>query len=160
MENMADALKIAFGVLVFIIAITVTFMLLSQAKATTDVVMFVKDETNYYDNYKGNKDNDGRIVGVDTVISSIYRAWEESYTITIKGIESNDIVIDTDADIYGSVDIFNNSIKDIVEKLNNKNFKETFDYITYTGKYKIEGEEKITITPGYTKTHITYKVIT
>ena len=36
MENAVDALKIAFGVLVFVIALTVACALLSQAKATSD----------------------------------------------------------------------------------------------------------------------------
>ncbi len=48
MENAVDALKIAFGVLVFVIALTVAFALLSQAKATSDIMLFASDKTNYY----------------------------------------------------------------------------------------------------------------
>lgn len=44
MENAVDALKIAFGVLVFVIALTVAFALLSQAKATSDIMLFASDK--------------------------------------------------------------------------------------------------------------------
>ena len=76
MENAVDALKIAFGVLVFVIALTVAFALLSQAKATSDIMLFASDKTNYY-TYSENAENEaGRIVGADVVISSKKRVNE------------------------------------------------------------------------------------
>lgn len=49
MENAADALKMAFGVLVFIVALTVLFFQLSQIKQTADTVLLYSDKTNYYE---------------------------------------------------------------------------------------------------------------
>ena len=72
MENAVDALKIAFGVLVFVIAITVSFMLFSQAKSTSDIVLYSSDKTNYY-TYENDKLES--IVGIDTVISELNRCY-------------------------------------------------------------------------------------
>lgn len=89
MENAADALKIAFAVLVFAMAITMTFMSISQAKATADAVISMTDKTNYYDYYEGTDEN---IVGIDTLISTLYRYHKESFWVTIK--EENNIIVD------------------------------------------------------------------
>ena len=85
MENAVDALKIAFGVLVFVIALTVAFALLSQAKATSDIMLFASDKTNYYTYSKelSEKELDGRLVGTDVVISSLYRYYKESVVVRV-----------------------------------------------------------------------------
>ena len=83
MENAVDVLKIAFGVLVFVIALTVAFALLSQAKATSDIMLFASDKTNYYTYSKDADDAEGRIVGADVVISSLYRYYKESVVVRI-----------------------------------------------------------------------------
>ena len=70
MENAVDALKIAFGILVFVIAITVSFTLFSQAKSTSDIVLYSSDKTNYYTYQNSNSDP---IVGIDTIISELNR---------------------------------------------------------------------------------------
>ena len=83
MENAVDALKIAAAVLVFVIALTIAFALLSQAKATSDIMLFASDKTNYY-TYSNKADNtEGRIVGADVVISSLYRYYKESVVVRI-----------------------------------------------------------------------------
>ena len=70
MENAVDALKIAFGILVFVIAITVSFTLFSQAKSTSDIVLYSSDKTNYYTYQDSNLEPE---VGIDTVISELNR---------------------------------------------------------------------------------------
>ena len=56
MENATDALKIAFAIFVFVIAITLTFSLISQAKSTSDYVLSYSDRTNFYE-HSDSKDN-------------------------------------------------------------------------------------------------------
>ena len=48
MENASDALKMAGAVLIFIIALTIVFSLISQIKTTSDSVLFNSDKLNYY----------------------------------------------------------------------------------------------------------------
>ena len=49
MENAVDALKIAFAVFVFAIAAVLTFSIVGQARATSDIVLTMNDKTSYYD---------------------------------------------------------------------------------------------------------------
>ena len=83
MENAVDALKIAAAVLVFVIALTIAFALLSQAKATSDIMLFASDKTNYYTYSNKAENTEGRIVGADVVISSLYRYYKESVVVRV-----------------------------------------------------------------------------
>lgn len=53
MENASDALKMAFAVFVFIIALSIVFSLISQVKETADAILFASDKTTYYDWIEG-----------------------------------------------------------------------------------------------------------
>lgn len=109
MENAAQALKTAAAVLIFVIAITVSFTMFSKAKATADAIITSKDKQEYLeaaelDNgilytsseaiskagdtetqsaISGMTTKGDRIVGIDDVISTIYRYYLEKYGVTI-----------------------------------------------------------------------------
>lgn len=53
MENASDALKIAFAVFVFIIALSIVFSLISKVKETADAILVYSDKTTYYDWIEG-----------------------------------------------------------------------------------------------------------
>ena len=48
MENATEAFIIAFGILVLVIALSVSIVSFSNAKTTADTILYTKDETNYY----------------------------------------------------------------------------------------------------------------
>ena len=103
MENAADALKIVLGLLLFVVAVTIVFISLSQVIATADIVITALDVTNFHAEYDETISGDiitvidefgnpimkldarsrNRIVGIDTVISNIYRYHKESFCVTI-----------------------------------------------------------------------------
>lgn len=109
MENAVEALKTAAAVLIFVIAITVSFTMFSKAKATADAIITSKDKQEYLeaaelDNgilytsseaiskagdtedqsaISGMTTKGDRIVGIDDVISTIYRYYLEKYGVTI-----------------------------------------------------------------------------
>lgn len=98
MENAADALKIAVAILIFIIAITASFTMFAKAKVTADSIITSKDKQEYLESaelanvlYTDSTsiesstmtDEGDRIVGVEDVISSIYRYNLEKYGVTI-----------------------------------------------------------------------------
>lgn len=127
MENAVDALKIAFGFLVFVMAITVAFMLFSQAKSTSDAVMFSSDNTNFY-TYESN--NTKSIVGVDTVIAMLYRYYTESLKIDV-GLNADSVKsFDISNPIPGGISpkqYADNFVKDKLLNLDrNVKFEETF----------------------------------
>jgi len=86
MENATEALKMAFAVLVFVMALSLAFMLVTQARATSDVIFTAKDDQEYVEDITsiGKKDGESyRIVGMDTVIPTIYRYAQENYGVII-----------------------------------------------------------------------------
>lgn len=94
MENAVDAIKIAFGLLVFAIAITLTFSVIGQARATSDVLFRLNDKTEFYE-YATQEDYnaiENRIVGFETILPTIHRYAKEQYAVTIFNINGEPIV--------------------------------------------------------------------
>ena len=51
MENAVDALKLAFGIFVFLLGLTILFSMSSLAKETARILISESDKTNYYEYY-------------------------------------------------------------------------------------------------------------
>lgn len=108
MENAVQALKTAAAVLIFVIAITVSFTMFSKAKVTANAVIKIQDKQKYLEsaevdngilytsstaiqsqNEQGESNINGmtidgyRIVGLEDVISTLYRYSVEKYGVTI-----------------------------------------------------------------------------
>lgn len=79
MENVTDALYMGFAVLAFVLAITITISAFSQVITVSNYIVDTQDrETSYtYVDY----DNTNRIVSVETIVPTLYRAYEENYII-------------------------------------------------------------------------------
>ena len=85
-DNAVNALKIVFAVLVFVIAISISMRVFSQAKAVSDEVFYMTDKTNFYDYTSGDNSPDGRIVSGETIIQTLYRYYKENFNVIIKDI--------------------------------------------------------------------------
>lgn len=85
MENATHALIMAFSVMVLVIALTVSIVAFNNAKQTADIILYTKDEANYYE-YQGTrgKQAENRIVGLETVIPTLYKYYKENYTVVFK----------------------------------------------------------------------------
>lgn len=159
MENAVDALKIAAAVLVFVIALTIAFALLSQAKATSDIMLFASDKTNYYTYSNKAENTEGRIVGADVVISSLYRYYKESVVVRI--VEGTNITeFNTETDGGLSQRERKKRVNDWIEKnsnILNGTFLETFDEVKKSGEYIVEDDgSELTVQSGQTSIYITY----
>lgn len=89
MENAVDALKMAGAVLLFVLAISIIILSFGQVRESADTIIDYRDrETSYIDGsfYYDGKDY-SRIVGLETIIPSVYRAYWENYRIVFEGIE-------------------------------------------------------------------------
>lgn len=85
MENAVDALKMAFAVFIFVIALTVGIVSFNNAKSTADFILYTKDETNYYQYETAmGKASENRIVGLETVIPTLFRYYKENFTVVFK----------------------------------------------------------------------------
>jgi len=108
MENAVDALKIAFAVMVFTMALSLAISTFSQARETSEAVLYMNDKTNYYiydeieagttvnvgstsytpyTSSSGITYTDKRIVGIETIIPTLYRYYKENYTVIFEGID-------------------------------------------------------------------------
>ena len=107
MEHASEALKLAFAVIVFTIAISLTMSIFGKAKNTADVVLSSSDKLEYYiENSYGisNFKSGNRIVGVETVIPTLYKYDKERYKIVFKkgnyDIDKDEITNIAPLDIY------------------------------------------------------------
>ena len=79
MENAIDALYIGVAVLIFVVALSVSINAFGNARATSQAVLDMKDREYDYTYIQG--DSTERIVGCETIIPSIYKAYKEHYKI-------------------------------------------------------------------------------
>ena len=88
MENAVDALKMAGAVLMFVIALSVSIVAFGQVRQTADIILDYKDrETVYIDgDYYYEATGLERTVSLETVIPSIFRAYNEQYKIVFEGL--------------------------------------------------------------------------
>lgn len=101
MDNVTDALHMAFGVLIFVLALTITISSFTIVRiAATNIIDNLDKEKQYTYSY-GNDDNilDGeikiedtnRIVGKETIIPALYRAYIENYSVSFYDKDGNEI---------------------------------------------------------------------
>lgn len=108
MENVAEALKMAAAVLIFIIAIATSFSIFGTAKQTSDSIITMRDKQAYLEsaevdngilytsstaiksgNVNGVNTNGDRLVKKEDVYSTIYRYAKEKYGVTIMNTSGN-----------------------------------------------------------------------
>lgn len=94
MENAIDALKMVFAMMVFIMAFTIAMLTFSQAKSTSEIVLFRNDETNYYEYTKATgQEFESRTVGLETIIPTLYKYYKENYTVVFREANGSPLVL-------------------------------------------------------------------
>lgn len=85
MENAVDALKMAFAIFVFTMALSLAMYMFTMARETSDVVLKSSDVTALmeYTEVSDMIDED-RIVGLETVIPTLYKYYKENYTVIFR----------------------------------------------------------------------------
>ncbi len=165
MENASDALKMAFAVFIFVFALSLAFSTITQAKETADLVLFANDKTNYYEYVDIDPNVKGRIVGIETVISTINRCKNETMVVSVLDKNGNPVTIEIDGNtenaIFDSSEDqggLNNKIKKFIENnMNDSTYLEQFVEAKYSGKEMTASDgSSIIITKGGTKMFITY----
>lgn len=87
MENAADALKMAAAVLIFVISLSITMNAFGQARKTSQMILDYRDREYDY-TYVDESTSTERIVGIETIIPSIYRTLTEDYRVVFDGLQS------------------------------------------------------------------------
>ncbi len=136
MENSVEALLIAFAVIIFVVALTVSFTTIEHAKSTADVVLYFSDREKFQSYVKADPDESsdgGRTVKMETVLATLSRCIKENFAIEIKeGTEVKvfDYAIQNKDDLKAEIEQFINT------HINNTDdeYRETYAEIIYTGK--------------------------
>lgn len=187
MENAADALKMAFAVFVFVIAITTLFIMVSKVKTTSDIMFYYNDKTNFHEHTSSNETN--RTVKVADIVATLYRYYKESVAVTVvlrEGHPEDTYYFDLGYEQMGEdkpllvrdgtghellkLSTQENIEKNLGEFINNNlmhnvyindstKFIETFTEIPTSGIYSTgtDGSE-ITLSAGGKKVYITYTI--
>ena len=102
MENAVDALKIAFAVFVFTMALSLAMYMFSEAKATGDIVLARSDVTGYMDYTELEDIQEGvtvigtdRVVGLETIIPTLYKYYKENYTVIFRDVNGQPLELYT-----------------------------------------------------------------
>lgn len=140
MENATDALLMAFAVLIFIVALSVSLTTLSHAKATADVVLFYSDRENFQTHIIPDPDNPldgGRNVTVDTVIATIYRCAKEKFSVKI--IDDSETYL-FEYDVQNKEQIEEN-IQTFIRNHTGNEYRETYVEVVTGGKVYFENDD-------------------
>ena len=158
MENAADAIKIGFAVIVFTIAIALTFNLVSQAKATSDHILYYSDETNFYEYADSRESN--RLVPVSELIAILHKYYIESIEVVVTLDDRTYIFGSENENFYTDKQKEENLEKFISENLNSDmKFTEEFVEAPISGIYQYGNDgTEVVITPGNTKIYATYTI--
>ena len=129
MENAVDALKIAFAAIVFVLALTIGIAVFTQARTASNVILHGQDSTEYYEYIRAGiyddetgqwiSTGDTRIVGIETVIPTLYRYYKENYTVVFLEADGTPMELYetiTEPTLWSGSDITTNYIAPIVSK--------------------------------------------
>ena len=103
MENATDALKIAFAAMIFVMALSIAIAMFSQLNDVSKVVLSSSDVTSFYE-YEQTTNQQNRIVGLATIIPTIYKYYKENFTILFLDRSGNPLPLDrtkTNKDSWG-----------------------------------------------------------
>ena len=158
MENAADALKMAFAIFVFVIAITVTFALLTEAKNTADVVLFYSDETNFQPHVESLEEV---TASYQDVVSTLYRYYKESICVTIILDEEYKFDLESPSSDTEIIEAeIGKFIKEELKDYKGRLFREEFVEIPISGIYDYgEDGTEIIVSSGGKKVYVTYTAL-
>lgn len=163
MENAVKSLEIVFGVMIFVLALSITISMFGQARQTFQAIVemreadesYVTDSEGNYINYI-NINGETRTVSIETVIPMMYRAYKENFRIEFynsaleplelyKDFNGNSInYIDLENENYANVEAANKHLDNILEENLYKNLQGKI-FTEKLGEYYLEDKN------GYTE---------
>lgn len=138
MENAVDALKIAFGVMMFVLALTLSISSFSKANSAVTAIVRMNDRETEYTYIEPSNEN---VVGVETIIPTMYRAYYENIEIKFFDADGNPLCLYYKKNTDGSLTAINcidmkiNSDEQLLDSL--------LDGVVNTDKYEIPNEMRV-----------------
>lgn len=101
MENATEALKMAFGIMMFVLALSLAISSFSSATQAVDTIVTLKDRETQY-TYVKPASNSNRIVGVETVVPTLYKAYKENFVVKFIDRSGNPVPLYYETDSFGN----------------------------------------------------------
>lgn len=166
MENAVDALKIAFAVIVFVIAISIAFAVFSQARAVSDILLYANDKTNF-EEYVPEHAKINRTVGIETIIPTIRRYLTNNDVYSVEVIDGSktyvfDLVNDQQTNLTPDKlkENLEKNLEELIRKYSDSTFIETYSEKIYRGDISTsENGETIEKVNTDTNVKVTYTKI-
>ena len=89
MENAIDALHMAAAVLIFVVALSISINAFGEVRMTAQTILDSKDKEYSYTYVEDNGTTE-RIVGLESIVPSIYKAYKENYKIVFRDDEASE----------------------------------------------------------------------
>ena len=138
MENVTDALKMAAAALIFIVAFSITMMLFTQARQTTDKVINSFSLSDYLPKVEPLGYNVTRKVGIETVIPTIYRYGQSDENIQVRIVDGSKKSEDPDYELQ----VFDMSIEGLAPfQLEDSTDENKTYYDKLNKKYNTQGRK-------------------
>lgn len=106
MDNAIQAIMMAFGAIVFVIALSLAVYLVNEVTETSKYLTYFSDSTRYYDNIQFQHSEEYekgiRYVSAETIIPTLYRYNKENFCVKIYDADDNLIQI-FDVNLEGKV---------------------------------------------------------
>ena len=102
MENAADALKIVFSVLMFILALSLSISSFTLANSSIQAIVDMRDTRANY-TYLTPSDKLTREVGVEAVVPAMYKAYQENFKIVFLNSDGTEMQLYYSTDHNGKV---------------------------------------------------------
>lgn len=83
MENAVDTLKMATAFLIFVVALSISINAFGEVRKTSRIILDNRDREYDY-SYVEDNGTTQRIVGAETIVPSIYKAYKENYKIVFQ----------------------------------------------------------------------------
>ncbi len=166
MENAVDALKIAFAVIVFVLAISIAFAVFSQARAVSDILLYANDKTNF-EEYVPEHAKINRTVGIETIIPTIRRYLTNNDVYSVEVIDGSktyvfDLVNDQQTNLTPDKlkENLEKNLEELIRKYSDSTFIETYSEKIYRGDISTsENGETIEKVNTDTNVKVTYTKI-
>ena len=127
METAADAIKMAAAVLVFVIALGISISSFSEVRQISQIILNYNDKEYNY-TYIPDEKSTTRKVGVETIIPSIYRSYNERFAIYFYQNTTNEAYT-----IYEEKDVVTGNTESVnkldLSKMSFSNVQERNDFI-------------------------------
>lgn len=105
MENATEALKMAFAIMMFVLALSLSISSFSNANRAVDAIVTLRDRETEY-TYVKKAQSSNRRVGVETVVPTLYKAYKENFRVVFLKNDGSPLPL------YYQTDSFGNRTKD------------------------------------------------